>query len=125
MHSVLGCKRDTLLVTLCRICREHCCAIVSEIKKLSVPAEATNRQTVTDNLHTYQTVAGAATEPNDAAENPPPSYKRALFLAGMDGERERALVLFQSYWLSPGAQQLLVPFEYAESFSSSVHPTHG
>ncbi len=46
-----------------------------------------------------------------------------LFLAGMDCER--ALVLFQSYWLCLKHHNYLVPFEYAESFSSSEHPAHG
>lgn len=46
-----------------------------------------------------------------------------LFLAGMDCER--ALVLFQSYWLCLKHHNYLVPFECAESFSSSVHPPHG
>lgn len=46
-----------------------------------------------------------------------------LFLAGMDCER--ALVLFQSYWLCLKHHNYLVPFERAESFSSSVHPPHG
>lgn len=46
-----------------------------------------------------------------------------LFLAGRDSER--ALVLFQSYWLCLKNHNYLVPFEYAESFSSSIHPPHG
>lgn len=44
-----------------------------------------------------------------------------LFLAGLDG----ALVLFQSYWLRLEHHNYVVSSEYAESFSRSMHPTHG
>lgn len=44
-----------------------------------------------------------------------------LFLAGLDG----ALVLFQSYQLRLEHHNYAASSEYAESFSRSMHPTHG
>lgn len=44
-----------------------------------------------------------------------------LFLAGLDG----ALVLFQSYRLRLKHHNYVASSEYAESFSRSMHPTHG